>query len=171
MPALTVFISSTFLEFENDRRELHRILTCYLSVACNKAEDLTCDTPDLEAEQKRWIEEADIVILLLGSRYGSGNISWTEKEVRYAKQRGKRILAYKKEEKPLSPMLELDLGKQEALESFVRFVEKEVTASIPRFSKRLDLVAMAVRDVTVEVEKRKREEAKEEYDRGFLAEK
>lgn len=166
MSAQMVFISSTFLEFKEERRVLHKILTRFLPVACEIADYLTCDTPNLEAELKKWINKADIIIILLGVRYGSTvkKISWTEKEVRYAKNRNKRILPYMKKQKPPSEILDLDEKKQKALERFVRFIEKEISASIPRFSNNPELIALAVRDILNVIEILQREN----YDDGFL---
>jgi hypothetical protein len=165
MSSPTVFISSTFLEFEVERRELQRILTCVLGVPCRIAEDLTCDTSDLDAELKKWIDEADIIILLLGIRYGSkrGKISWTEKEVKYAKDMRKRILPYFKKQDPPSPILDLDESKRKALGRFIRFIEKEIAPNIPRFSDMAKLVGMAVRDVMHTQEKHDRED----YENSF----
>jgi hypothetical protein len=117
MPAPMVFISYTFLEFKKERRQLHRILTSVLPVACDIAEFLTCDTPDLEAELQKRIDKADVVVLLLGIRYGStaGKLSWTHREVRYAKSCGKRILPYMKEQEPPSEIADIDVRKQRAL--------------------------------------------------------
>jgi len=144
-----IFISSTFLEFGDERRNLQSILTKTLPIACNLAEHLACDTPDLELHLRKCIDKADIIVLLLGIRYGStkGRISWTEKEVRYAYSCRKRILPYIKDQPPPHPIADLDQKKQEALHSFTDFIERTISPSIPRFSTLQELVALVVRDI------------------------
>ena len=159
MVAPLVFISSTFLEFKDERENLQRIITKVLPLACNLAETLTCETPNLEAHLKKNVDKADIVILLLGMRYGSlnGKISWTEEEVRYAHKLGKKILPYIKQQKPPIQTVDSDQKMQNALDSFIKFVEKKISPSIPRFADVYDLIAMVTRDLVYELEKRNRE--------------
>jgi len=148
MPVPMVFISSTFLEFEDERRILQSKLTKTLPVGCRLAEYLSCETPELEEKLKRCIDEADVVVLLLGIRYGSGpgEISWTEREVKYALERDKRVLAYMKQQEPPPTVVDIDIKKQEALQRFKAYV-KEKIGNIPRFSDTYDLIALAVRDI------------------------
>jgi hypothetical protein len=166
MPALMVFISSTFLEFKTEREQLHRILTKVLPVACNLPESLTSDTSDLQKYLHRRIEKADVIILLLGIRYGSlkGEIAWIEEEIRFAHKRGKKILPYLKQQERPPEIADLDERKQKALDSFIQFVKDEIAPNIPRFSDLLELVALVVRDVAYETDKRYRDTYEESFD-------
>lgn len=98
----------------------------------------------------------------------AGCISWTEKEVRFAQRLGKRILPYKKAQEPPPTILDLDKEKQEALEKFETFFAEKIAPSIPRFSDMLELVGLAVRDVTREVVRIEQQTEREEYEGGFL---
>jgi nucleoside 2-deoxyribosyltransferase len=149
MPAPKVFLSSTFLEFEVERRKLHRVLTRVLSVACVLAEYLTSESRNLEDALRKCIDESDVVVLLLGLRYGSlsENISWTHKEVRYAYNQGKKILPYFKEQEVPSTMNDIDVHNETELKKFRKFIRENITPSIPRFSEIEELVALVVRDV------------------------
>ena len=155
MPIPLIFISSTFLEFDVEREQLQRLLTKILPVGCNLSEVLASDSRDLESNLKNQIDKADILILLLGIRYGSqkGKISWTEREVRHAYERGKKIFPYMKKQKPPSRALELDRKKQKALEKLIQFVQKEVSPNIPRYSDMVELGMLVVRDVLYEIER------------------
>ncbi len=149
MPVPMVFISSTFLDFQEERKIIRSKLTDILPVGCKMAEKLSCSTPNLDRELKRWIDDSDIVVLLLGFRYGSvvRNISWTEKEIRYAKKQNKKILPYEKEQQPPSVIVDVDVEKERALNEFKSYIHKNVSASIPRFLDMLDLIGLIVRDV------------------------
>lgn len=150
MSAPVVFISSTFLEFPEERKRLHEIVTSFLPVACQRADQLTADSPDLDAALKAWIRRADVIILLLGIRYGSMckplKISWTEREIEHAQKLGKKILPYLKAQVE-TPVADRDRKHQVALEAFKATIRKKVTCNIPVFSDFPELVALAIRDL------------------------
>ncbi len=151
--ALRVFLSSTFLEFKAERKILHRVITRYLSVAADMAEYLTCETPNLEEELKKWIDKSQIIVLLLGIRYGSTceGISWTRKEIEYAKEGGKEILPYLKEQEIPNTVLDLDDNKRLALQEFVKYVRTRIKANIPMFETTEDLTAVVTKDLCREI--------------------
>jgi hypothetical protein len=159
MPALKVFLSSCFQDFRIEREKLHTALTTALAVACQRAEYLTSRSQDLEKALRECIDDADIVVLLLGPRYGStsGGVSWTQKEVMHAHRQGKTILPYMREMSQCAG--ECDL----ALEEFERFILDDICPSIPRFSSIEELVALVVRDVIHEIQAVQREA----YEEGF----
>jgi Domain of unknown function (DUF4062) len=158
MPSLSVFISSTFLDFLEVRVELKSRITKVLPVSCCIAEHLTTTSPNLHMELKTWVKDADVIILLLGMRYGSldpaSNISWTEEEIRNAQADGKRILPYRK--KPSKRALETDVDekKQSELRAFVGWLHDKVSCNIPIFADTTDLIAFVVRDLQLELHRR-----------------
>jgi len=171
---LSVFISSTLLDFKEERRKLHRILTSCLPVACQIAEYLTPKTPNLQVELQRWIDDADIVILLLGERYGSSSMemSWTEREIAYAISCKKKIMPYiretdAQEASDIARKVDMDTAKQEALKRFIEHLEHKVAANIPRFASDEELIAFVVRDVCEEVIYEKQRRQRSEYENSF----
>jgi len=150
MPAPKVFLSSTFLEFEEERRVLHRTVTRVLSIACEMAEYLTPQSENLEADIRKCIDASDIIVLLLGLRYGSlkGDISWTREEISYAIRKGKKIFPYSKKYQPgPRTLLDVDEYKQNALEEFVEYIKENVSPAIPTFSTTYTLIGLVVRDI------------------------
>src|SRR2546428_8859619 len=70
-----------------------------------------------------WIDKSDVVILLIGLKYGTepdDGISWTEREFRYALDKGKPIFCYFREH-PEVDIAKIDLPQK--LLNLVRLVE------------------------------------------------
>ena len=91
-----VFVSSTFTDLEGERESVIRTLM-----------EMDCIPAGMElfpaADEEQWafiervIDDCDYYILLIGGRYGSvteDGISYTEKEYRYAKSIGLKVLAF-----------------------------------------------------------------------------
>ena len=153
MPAPKVFLSSTFLEFREERKILHQVLTRVLGIACEMAEYLTPQSMNLEADLRKCIDASDIVVLLLGLRYGSltGNISWTHGEIVYAVGEDKKIFPYIKYQPVTRTVLDVDEYKQNELAEFVEFIREKVSPSIPTCSTTETLIGLVVRDIVREM--------------------
>lgn len=91
-----VFISSTFSDLEDER---FAVMKAIMGIDCIPAgmEDFPAFDEAQLTYIKRVIDESDYYILIIGGRYGSldeEGVSFTEREYRYAKGRGKPILAF-----------------------------------------------------------------------------
>jgi len=99
---LQVFISSTYLDLKNERQSALEII---LTARCIPAgmEIFTGEGINKLEMIYKWIDESDIFLLILGSRYGSickdKNLSYTELEYLYAKKRGKQMILCVMDEK------------------------------------------------------------------------
>jgi hypothetical protein len=158
-----VFISSTFREFEAERLVLKSSLDWSLNCGCLIAEQLPAESSDLTTAIKRWIDRAEIIVLLIGFHRGSsspsGGISWTRSEIDYAVSKDKKILPYSKVNDPRK----VGRAEREALSEFQTYIEEKVTPSIPRFRDTYQLIAMVVRDV----ERATQAIEQARYNRGF----
>lgn len=166
MPAPKVFLSSTFLEFRKERRALHRTVTRVLPIACEMAEYLTPQSKNLEAAIRKCIDASDIIVLLLGLRYGSlkGDISWTREEIAYAISKGKKIFPYIKYQPVPRTVLDVDEYKQNALAEFVEFTKENVSPAIPTFSTIRTLIGLVVRDIVREMQEIERDSYYNSFD-------
>lgn len=167
----TVFLSSTFADFGKERSILMEVIP-YLDVHLICAERKGYDGLILEKSLKRWIDESDMIILLIGMRYGSeseSDYSWTEEEIRYAIKKNKRIFAYvRKLDSEQKMLVDQDMKKAKKFEKFAEMVNKHVPV-IPRYSyeKPYQLGAIVVRDVDRYAEELKAKESAEIYSDGF----
>jgi Domain of unknown function (DUF4062) len=91
-----IFISSTFADLQNERSE---ILKAVLDLGHIPSGMELFPAADLNQMTyiKKIIDECDYYVLVIGARYGSTNdvgMSFTESEYRYAREKGKVILAF-----------------------------------------------------------------------------
>jgi hypothetical protein len=91
-----VFVSSTFMDLEEERQEVMQAL---LELDCIPAgmELFPAANDDQWSLIKRVIDDCDYYIVIIGGRYGSlgsQGLSYTEMEYRYALDRGKPVLAF-----------------------------------------------------------------------------
>lgn len=134
MKKLQIFVSSTYEDLQDARQEVvEAILTAghipagmELFGGAGKVIDII----------KKWIDQSDVLILLLGGRYGSiyeeEKISFTEWEYRYAKSINKPTCAIILEEEMLLEIAKR-LGRdkvfeskyEEKYENFKKFVKTE----------------------------------------------
>lgn len=90
-----VFVSSTFADLENERRQIMQTL---MEMDCIPAGMELFPAMDEEQMQfiKRVIDDCDYYLLLIGGRYGSltaEGVSYTEKEYDYALEKGIKVIA------------------------------------------------------------------------------
>ena len=91
-----VFISSTYLDLKEERQACVETILEAGHIPAGMELFSAGDESQLETI-KRWIEESDIYMLLLGGRYGSiepiSGLSYTEVEYRHAIEKGKPLFS------------------------------------------------------------------------------
>jgi hypothetical protein len=98
-PVLKVFVSSTFEDLSAERLDVQDALLmcgCYPKFGENAP---LLPGYQLEDQIKGWLRDIDLVILLVGERYGTRSrrnpaTSWTELEAQIAHRSGKIIFTY-----------------------------------------------------------------------------
>jgi hypothetical protein len=125
-----VFVSSTFRDLQEERQEIiHALL------------ELDCIPSGMElfpaANEDQWtliqgvIDDCDYYLVIIGGRYGSvddDGISYTEKEYRYALEKGKPVMAFLHKEPGslASDRTEQDPVLRQKLSEFRKFAENRV---------------------------------------------
>lgn len=128
-----VFVSSTYLDLQEERQEVMKALL-----------ELDCIPSGMEffpaADDDQWtlikgvIDECDYYIVIVGGRYGSlsaEGISYTEKEYRYALEKGKPIIAFLHNDPDSLPKKKSEMKAEgiEKLEEFRALVQKKMCKS------------------------------------------
>ena len=95
-----VFISSTFADLEEERKE---VMEAILNLDCFPAGMEMFPAADIEQFEyiKTIIDQSDYYILVIAGRYGSlaeDGISYTEKEYEYAREKGIPVLVFVKKD-------------------------------------------------------------------------
>lgn len=121
-----VFLSSTYEDLKTERAE---VMLALLELDCIPSGMELFPAADESAWNfiKRAIDESDYYILIIGGRYGSmspENISWTEREFKYAESIDKPRLAFIHGAPKEIPSGKTD-GHQEELEKFKVYVQKK----------------------------------------------
>ena len=125
-----VFVSSTYEDLQKERQEVMRVLL-----------ELDCIPSGMElfpaADEDQWslikgvIDDCDYYIVIIAGRYGSlgpDEVSYTEKEYRYAVENGKPVAAFLHENPgsiPSDHTEQTDGGKAK-LEAFREFVQQKM---------------------------------------------
>lgn len=124
-----VFISSTFEDLQNERKEVMQAL---LELDCIPAgmELFPASSEDQWSLIKRVIDDCDYYLLVMGGRYGSCNdegISYTELEFRYALDANKPIISFlhRNPENIPSKYTEQDIEKMQKLIAFRDLAQKK----------------------------------------------
>ena len=125
-----VFVSSTYMDLQDERQEVIKALL-----------ELDCIPSGMEffpaADDDQWtliqgvIDECDYYIVIVGGRYGSlsdEGISYTEKEYRYALEKGKPIIAFLHNNPDFLPKNKSEMKAEgiEKLEEFRALVQKKM---------------------------------------------
>jgi len=132
---LTVFLSSTFQEFQEARilitkqLEKHYIRAFVYEHAVGAAQD------DVLHTSTKAVEDCDILVALFGSRYGEGTID----EYRHARRKAKPCLVYIRQTNEREPRL------QEFLDSEILRWKGSITSAY--FTDIIQLAEMVARDV------------------------
>jgi hypothetical protein len=128
-----VFVSSTY---EDLRLERQAVIQALLELECIPAGMELFPASDDEAWNviKQVIDECDYYVVIIGARYGSiapDGMSYTEKEYRYALEKGKPTLAFIHEDpgKLPSERCESDPNLREKLDEFRELVQKKLCKS------------------------------------------
>ena len=125
-----VFVSSTFVDLQEERREVMQAL---LELDCIPAgmELFPASNDDQWSLIKRVIDDSDYYILIIGGRYGStteDGISYTQKEFEYALATGKPIISFlhRNPENIPAGKSEKDEEKRKKLEAFKELAQKKL---------------------------------------------
>lgn len=101
---LQVFVSSTYLDLVEERQAAVGAILKSGHIPAGMELFTARDKSQWEII-KRWIDESDVYMLILGGRYGSveleSGVSYTELEYNYASEIGKPLFAVVIEEKAL----------------------------------------------------------------------
>ncbi len=93
---LQVFVSSTFADLRAERQAAVEAILENRHIPAGM-ELFAAGNEDQMSVIRRWIDESDVYVLILGKRYGSvdpkSNISYTELEYAYAVEQGKPLFA------------------------------------------------------------------------------
>lgn len=156
---LQVFISSTYLDLKEERQAaVQAILTCGHIPA--GMELFTAGDESQMDVIKRWIEESDVYLLILGGRYGSvepkTGKSYTHLEYEYAVELGKPLFAVVVNDKALDEKIK-EKGRQvleekhpKELQSFRSLV---LTKMVKFYSDERD-IKLAIHETMSEFERR-----------------
>ena len=116
-----IFVSSTFVDLVKERQAAIKAIVDLGHMPSGME-----GFPAIDMEQfeyiKKVIDQCDYYVLIIGERYGSlapDGISFTEKEYRYAVEKGQRVLAFIKEETPKEQLSDLS-EKFEAFKADVK---------------------------------------------------
>jgi hypothetical protein len=176
---LQVFISSTFIDLIEERQAaVQAVLSCGHIPA--GMELFTAGDESQMKVIKRWIEESDVYLLILGGRYGSiesvTGKSYTQLEYEYAISLGKPFFAVVISDEANEAKI-----KEKGSDAFEKInpqklaeFRKEVTAKMVKFFDDNKDIKLAVHETISEFERRKEligwVRASEDVDTGNLAE-
>ena len=128
---LQVFVSSTFTDLVEERQAAVAAILKAGHIPAGMELFTAGDVSQMEVI-KRWIDESDVYMLILGGRYGSveltTSLSYTELEYDYAKEQGKALFAV--------------VIQEEALEARIKsggsiYFEKENPKALAEFRKKV----------------------------------
>ena len=145
---LQVFIAATFIDLK-DFRQVAMEAILRIGLIPVTFENLPSTTKNIQDAVKKMIEASDIVIFIVGHRYGAtfGELktSWTEFEFEYAKQLKKPILAFLTAEDIPLPVSKIDIQRNR-IEYFRNRIESEYF--VARFSSPSELGSSIVQGLT-----------------------
>ena len=146
---LQVFISSTYIDLENERQAAVMAILDSGNIPAGmelfKGGNLVKDTIF------KWIDDSDVYMLLLGGRYGSVDektrLSYTQLEYEYARKKRKPVFSILLTDEYLSEKAMKQgndkIYEHENIESYKKFKEK-VGKTVVQFANNLDQIERAV---------------------------
>ena len=157
MKKYQVFISSTFNDLKKERLAAQEAIL--------KTRNLPVGMEQFSAsERKQWdlivedIDNSDYYVLIIGRKFGSEvpgeGISWTQKEFRYAIEKGIPVLAFIKDKtaKTSKSFIEKNPKYKKKLEEFIKEVESHSTVGYWKTSDDIKfLVAVALERAIKEI--------------------
>jgi hypothetical protein len=154
-----VFVSSTYTDLKIERQACVEAILTAGHIPAGMELFSAGDETQLEII-KRWIDESDIYILLLGGRYGSiepkSELSYTEIEYRYALEAKKPVFALVMDEQLLDEKVKKE-GKQVLelthTQKYQEF-KKLVLSKISKFFKNTDQLQVAIMQSLLDIERR-----------------
>jgi len=167
----SVFLSSTFSDFPEERDFIKKCVP-NIDIFVNCAENKGDVGMTLKKTIKQWIDDSDMILLLIGDKYGTeqnNKCSWTQEEFEYAKKCKKRIFAYLRilPEK-LNQLSDKNEKKNKKLQKFKKLVENHV-ANIPRYKYEdfCTLITFVIRDLDRHRAELESIESRNIYNSGF----
>lgn len=144
-----VFLSSTFRDLEAERLEVMRALLELDCFPCGM-EYFPAANDDQWSFIRDLIDQCDYYIVVIGGRYGSldeAGVSFTEKEYRYALEKGIPVMGFVHADPSLIPQgrSEGNLGGQKKLADFRQLVQTKLCKN---WSSASDLGAVVSRSLT-----------------------
>ncbi|MCC6370027.1 MAG: DUF4062 domain-containing protein [Bacteroidia bacterium] len=134
-----VFISSTYKYMQDERQNAVEAILLSGNIPAGMELFAANNTSQIETI-KNWIQESDIFLLLLGSRYGTiesrSNVSYIEMEFNYAKQLKKEMFCLITSDEYNDSRRKLfgdDYSETSNLEKYLQFKEKARKGRIVRF--------------------------------------
>lgn len=126
----TVFISSTFEDLQEERKEVSQVLMEFNCIPVGM-ELFPASNEDQWSFIRKVISECDYYIVIIAGRYGScsdSGLSYTEMEYRFALETGKPILAFLNKNLKAIPSgkVEEDPVNKGRLEEFRKMVQKKL---------------------------------------------
>ena len=139
-----VFISSTFADLEEERKE---VMEAIINLDCFPAGMEMFPAADIEQFEyiKTIIDQSDYYILVIAGRYGSlagDGISYTEKEYEYAREKGIPVLVFVKKDIESIPYNKTD-NNPKMKEKLVEFRKKVMESRLAKlWDEKLELKYM-----------------------------
>ncbi|MEM7557361.1 MAG: DUF4062 domain-containing protein [Cyanobacteria bacterium P01_A01_bin.84] len=170
---LQVFVSSTFLDLKQERQAAVSAILSAGHIPAGMELFTAGDQSQMEVI-KQWIDESDVYLLILGSRYGSiepeTEKSYTHLEYEYAVSKNKPLFACVINNSAIEPRVKelgtdvLEMKHPQKLEEFrklvlskmsgfwtdTRDIELEIIKTLQTFSRREDLIGWVKGDEAVD---------------------
>ncbi|MFO1433580.1 MAG: DUF4062 domain-containing protein [Candidatus Competibacteraceae bacterium] len=130
---LQVFVSSTFIDLKKERQAAVEAILAARHIPAGM-ELFAAGGASQMAVIRKWIDESDVFLLILGSRYGTveptSEKSYIHLEFEYARDKGKPIIALLIDETIKDKRVQkgkklIDRGNSEKLEYFIKSVKSE----------------------------------------------
>lgn len=154
---LQIFISSTYTDLLNERQAAVEAILRAGNIPAGMELFSAGNKSQLETI-KRWIDESDIYVLILGGRYGSlepeSQISYTEIEYRYALELEKPFFALVLNEKMLDAKVKnegkeiLELNNPDKFKAF----QKLVLSKVCRFCNDISDIKLGILESIIDIQ-------------------
>lgn len=121
----TVFVSSTYSDLQNERKEVMQTLLKMDFIPCGM-ELFPASSEEQWSFIKSVIDDCDYYLLILGGKYGSESpqgIGYTEMEYRYAESIGKPTISFVYRDIQKLPGAKLEFNSPQKLEKYQKFRE------------------------------------------------
>jgi hypothetical protein len=156
---LQIFISSTFSDLQKERQAAVEAVLRAGHIPAGMELFSASNESQLEII-KRWIDDSDVYMLILGGRYGSieksSGLAYTEIEYRYALERGKPVFAIVVSDELLAAKVKefgLDVVERKAVDKYEEF-KKLVLSKICRFFDDVNEIKLSIFESLLDIQNR-----------------